>query len=42
MDYKARYEEWISNSYFDEDTRAELESIKEDENEIKELHFHPL
>ena len=35
MDYKARYEEWISNSYFDEDTRAELESIKEDEKEIK-------
>ena len=29
MDYKARYEEWISNSYFDEDTRAGAESIKE-------------
>ena len=28
MDYKARYEEWISNSYFDEDTRAELEVSK--------------
>ena len=39
MDYKARYEEWISNSYFDEDTRAELESIKEDENEIKERFY---
>ena len=42
MDYKARYEEWISNSYFDEDTRAELESIKEDENEIKERFYKRL
>ena len=42
MDYKARYEEWISNSYFDEDTRAELESIKEDENEIKERFYMDL
>ena len=35
-------EEWISNSYFDEDTRAELESIKEDENEIKERFYMDL
>lgn len=42
MDYKARYEEWLSNSYFDADTRAELEGIKEDENEIKERFYMDL
>ena len=42
MDYKARYEEWLSNSYFDADTRAELEGIKDDENEIKERFYMDL
>lgn len=28
MDYQARYEEWLSNPYFDADTKAELEGIK--------------
>ena len=36
MDYKERYNEWLSNPYFDADTKAELASIREDENEIKE------
>ena len=35
MEYKERYEEWLSNPYFDTATKAELESIKDDENEIK-------
>ena len=42
MDYKVRYESWLSNPYFDEDTRAELESIKEDENEVKERFYTDL
>ena len=28
-DYRARYEEWLSNPYFDEDTKAELKAIDE-------------
>ncbi len=42
MEYKARYEAWLSNPYFDGDTKAELESIKEDENEIKERFYTDL
>lgn len=42
MEYKARYEAWLSNPYFDADTKAELESIKEDENEIKERFYTDL
>ena len=42
MDYQARYEEWLSNPYFDADTKAELESIKGDDNEIKERFYTDL
>ncbi|MCI8293161.1 MAG: phospho-sugar mutase [Hespellia sp.] len=42
MDYKKKYEEWLSNPYFDADTKAELEGIKEDENEIKERFYADL
>ena len=31
-DYKSIYEEWLANPYFDEATKEELRSIKEDEN----------
>ncbi len=36
MDYKEIYEEWMSNPYFDEDTKKELAAIKDDDQEIKE------
>lgn len=42
MDYRARYEEWLSNPYFDADTKAELESIRSDEKEIKERFYKDL
>jgi len=42
MDYKKMYEEWLSNPYFDEATKKELESIKGDENEIKERFYTEL
>ena len=42
MDYKERYEEWLANPYFDVETKAELESIKENENEIKERFYTDL
>ena len=41
-DYRARYEEWLSNPYFDADTKAELKAIAEDENEIKERFYMDL
>ena len=36
MDYMKVYEEWLSNPYFDADTKKELEAIRGDEKEIKE------
>lgn len=42
MDYKNIYESWLSNPYFDEATKKELEAIKSDENEIKERFYKDL
>ena len=41
-DYKSIYEELLANPYFDEATKEELRSIKEDENEIKERFYQDL
>ncbi len=41
-DYKKIYEEWLSNPYFDEETKAELRAIADDENEIKERFYMDL
>lgn len=42
MEYKERYQEWLSNPYFDAETKAELEGIREDDNEIKERFYMDL
>ena len=42
MDYKETYEQWIENSYFDEDTKEELKSIENDQKEIKERFYMDL
>ncbi len=42
MNYKKIYEEWTSNPYFDEDTKAELNNIVNDDNEIKERFYADL
>ncbi|MDD3279127.1 MAG: phospho-sugar mutase [Lachnospiraceae bacterium] len=42
MDYKEIYESWLSNPYFDEDTKAELRGIANDENEKKERFYMDL
>lgn len=42
MDYKKIYEEWLTNPYFDMDTKAELRAIEKDENEIKERFYMDL
>ena len=41
-DYIKIYQEWLSNPYFDEDTKAELRAIEGDENEIKERFYMDL
>jgi len=42
MNYKEQYQEWLSNPYFDEKTKAELRDIADDENEIKERFYKEL
>ncbi len=42
MDYLKKYEEWVTNEYFDEATREELRALKENENEIKERFYMDL
>lgn len=41
-DYMKIYQEWLTNPYFDEDTKAELRSIEGDENAIKERFYMDL
>ena len=42
MDYQKLYQEWVSDSYFDENTKEELKAIANDENEIKERFYKNL
>lgn len=42
MDYKETYESWLSNPYFDEETKKELQGIAQDDNEIKERFYRDL
>lgn len=42
MNYKEIYNQWVTDKYFDEFTRSELKSIKDDENEIKERFYKNL
>ena len=42
MDYKEIYESWLANPYFDEETKAELKAIADDDNEIKERFYQEL
>ena len=41
-DYMKIYQEWLTNPYFDEDTKAELRAIEGDENAIKERFYMDL
>lgn len=42
MSYKAAYEAWLNSPYFDEDTKAELLGIKNDDKEIQERFYKNL
>lgn len=41
-DYRVRYQQWLEDPSIDEETKAELRSIADDENEIKERFFKEL
>lgn len=42
MNYKEQFEEWLSNPYFDDKTKAGLKNITDNENEIKERFYKEL
>lgn len=42
MDYKKLYQEWLEKPCFDEETKKELRSIADDEEEIKERFYTEL
>ena len=42
MDYRAEYEKWCSDAYFDEDTKAELKALAGDEKEIEDRFYRTL
>ena len=41
-DYMKTYEQWVNSSFFDEDTKKELQSIAGDEAEIRERFYMDL
>lgn len=42
MDYLGKYEQWTTDRYFDEATRAELLNLKDDNDEIKDRFYKDL
>ena len=42
MGYKTKYEAWINNPYFDEETKRELSLIKDNEKEIEDRFYKDL
>ena len=42
MSFRETYNNWVENQYFDEKTRQELISIKEDEKEIEDRFYKNL
>ncbi|NLK38189.1 MAG: phospho-sugar mutase [Epulopiscium sp.] len=42
MDYRQRYEMWLSEDCFDDETKAELQAIRENDKEIQERFYTEL
>lgn len=42
MDFRAEYQKWITDTYFDENTKAELKAIEGDEKEIEDRFYRTL
>lgn len=39
MSYREKYQEWLNNDYFDQETKEELKSIADDEAEIEDRFY---
>ncbi|MBD5478501.1 MAG: phospho-sugar mutase [Lachnospiraceae bacterium] len=42
MDYKSKFQFWLENDYFDEETKKELSAIQNDEKEIEDRFYKDL
>ena len=42
MDYKEMYQKWLTDPYFDEDTKKQLRAIGSDEKEIEDRFYREL
>lgn len=42
MDYKEIYNKWLSDNYFDKETKEELEAIRNDEKEVEDRFYKDL
>ena len=42
MDFRAEYQKWMTDPYFDENTKAELRGIENDEKEIEDRFYRTL
>ncbi len=42
MSYQSKYQFWLENDYFDEDTKKELAAIRDDEKEIEDRFYRDL
>ena len=42
MDYRELYNEWLTNPYFDDNTKKELEAIENDDKEIEDRFYKEL
>ncbi len=42
MSYREIYESWLENPYFDEETKKELQALKDDEKEIEDRFYREL
>ncbi|MCI5839052.1 MAG: phospho-sugar mutase, partial [Peptoniphilaceae bacterium] len=42
MDYKKVYQDWLNNDFFDDETKNELKSIENDEEEILDRFYQEL
>lgn len=42
MSYQNKYNEWLQDTYFDQDTKLELEGLKGDEKEIEDRFYREL
>lgn len=42
MDYRNKYEQWVSNQYFDENTRNELKALEGNDKEITDRFYKDL